>query len=31
MHATGHGRLDRVGAGCAWGIKLATGETHRFP
>jgi len=29
--ARGHGRLDRVGVGCAWGIKLEPGETHRSP
>jgi len=31
MQAKGHGRLDRVGGGCAMGIKLETGETHRSP
>ena len=29
MQARGHGRPDRVGVGCAWGLKLETGETHR--
>jgi len=31
MQARGHGRPDRVGVGCAWGLKLETGETHRSP
>jgi len=29
MQVRGHDRPDRVGVGCAWGIKLETGETHR--
>ena len=30
MQARGHGRLDRVSVGCAWGFKLATGDAP-FP